>query len=108
MVRRAPRSQRKDPGAKLKGFVLMDLDTLIYGPINLRAPSGDILDFDGLLRVFRNNLRHYLLEKTTAQRIWCVNRLIEECRNRENSIPETTNEREFYKLLNSDLMQELK
>ena len=106
MVRRVTLPAKPQNGSKLKGFVLMDLDTLIYGPINLRGPNVGVMDYDCLLGAFRNNLRQYLGAKTVAQRKWCVNLLIEECKERENSNDSAS--REFYVSLKTDLLGELK
>jgi hypothetical protein len=103
MVRRATHNRSTNSERKLKGFALLDIDTLLYGPLELRTASSRTEEFEVLNRVFKNNLRNYLEHKTRPQREWCVARLLDECNLRAAAENMNPGELNFLKQLENVL-----
>ncbi|MFM2016887.1 MAG: hypothetical protein RL007_543 [Bacteroidota bacterium] len=103
MVRRATHNRSTDSERKLKGFALLDIDTLLYGPLELRTSDSRTNEFEVLSRVFQNNLRNYLEHKTRPQREWCVTRLLKECNLRSAAENVNPDELVFLKQLENVL-----
>lgn len=98
---------RKKTSKALIGFVLVDVDTLIFGPVNERAPSRDALNFDLLRPSIMNRLKESLHKKTNAQAKWCLKQLIKEALHRKQTALSYSGDHYFYEKLELLLIDEL-